>query len=32
MEVKVLIDINEDWITGNKYLVMEKLSSENSWD
>lgn len=32
LAVSLLIDINEDWITGNKYLVMEKLSSENSWD
>jgi len=32
LAVSILIDINEDWITGNKYLVMEKLSSENSWD
>jgi transposase-like protein len=30
LAVSILIDINEDWITGNKYLVMEKLSSENS--
>jgi transposase-like protein len=30
LAVSLLIDINEDWITGNKYLVMEKLSSENS--
>jgi len=32
LAVSILIDINEDWITGNKYLVMEKLSSDNSWD
>ena len=32
LAVSLLIDINEDWITGNKYLVMEKLSSDNSWD
>ena len=32
LAVSLLIDINEDWITGNKYLVMENLSSENSWD
>jgi transposase-like protein len=30
LAVSILIDINEDWITGNRYLVMEKLSSENS--
>jgi putative transposase len=28
LAVSILIDINEDWITGNRYLVMEKLSSE----
>lgn len=28
LAVSLLIDINEDWITGNRYLVMEKLSSE----
>jgi len=22
--VSILIDINEDWITGNKYIVMEQ--------
>jgi len=22
--VSILIDINEDWITGNKYLTMEQ--------
>ncbi len=32
LAVSILIDINEDWITGNKYLVMEKLSSDNSGD
>jgi putative transposase len=30
LAISILIDINEDWITGNRYLVMEKLSSENS--
>ena len=24
LAVSVLIDINEDWITGNKYIVMEQ--------
>ncbi|MDI9394119.1 MAG: transposase, partial [Euryarchaeota archaeon] len=22
--VSILIDINEEWITGNKYLIMEQ--------
>jgi transposase-like protein len=22
--VSILIDINEDWITGNRYIVMEQ--------
>jgi transposase-like protein len=24
MAVSILIDINEDWITGNRYLAMEE--------
>ena len=24
LAVSILIDINEDWITGNKYIVMEQ--------
>ena len=30
--VSILIDIHEDWITENKYLVMEEFSSENLGD
>jgi len=24
LAVSILIDINEDWITGNKYIVIEQ--------
>ncbi|AKB76557.1 Mobile element protein [Methanosarcina horonobensis HB-1 = JCM 15518] len=24
LQVSILIDINEEWITGNKYLIMEQ--------
>jgi len=24
LAVSILIDINEEWITGNKYIVMEQ--------
>ena len=28
--VSILIDINEDWITGNRYIVMEQYSKKKN--
>ena len=31
LAVSILIDINEDWVTGNKYIIMEQFPPDNSF-